>query len=185
MRPAPESGAPVPQPMSRTRVRGPTSGTNPRARPRVRRGSRSLPGQPAEQLKEQRCDPIWHHTPCCRLPLAGNRNVPRCRVWGRTRSICRSSCETTGAVVVSSTRVVARCQDAVTWSVRTWQARKRAALCGPVFTNDRGRPAHVLLSIEDYRRLSFRPAAQSCRRIVHARLGRYRIRSAPHPYQVP
>jgi len=31
---------------------------------------------------------------------------------------------------------------------------KRAALEGPVFITDRGRPAHVLLSIEDYRRLS-------------------------------
>lgn len=31
---------------------------------------------------------------------------------------------------------------------------KRAAQAGPVFITDRGRPAHVLLSIEDYRRLS-------------------------------
>jgi prevent-host-death family protein len=31
---------------------------------------------------------------------------------------------------------------------------KRAALAGPVFITDRGRPAHVLLSIDDYRRLS-------------------------------
>lgn len=31
---------------------------------------------------------------------------------------------------------------------------KRAALRGPVFITDRGRPAHVLLSIEDYRRLT-------------------------------
>ena len=30
---------------------------------------------------------------------------------------------------------------------------KRAAKQGPVFITDRGRPAHVLLSIEDYRRL--------------------------------
>ncbi len=30
---------------------------------------------------------------------------------------------------------------------------KRAARAGPVFITDRGRPAHVLLSIEDYRRL--------------------------------
>ena len=30
---------------------------------------------------------------------------------------------------------------------------KRAALDGPVFITDRGKPAHVLLSIEDYRRL--------------------------------
>jgi prevent-host-death family protein len=30
---------------------------------------------------------------------------------------------------------------------------KRAASQGPVFITDRGRPAHVLLSIEDYRRL--------------------------------
>jgi PHD/YefM family antitoxin component YafN of YafNO toxin-antitoxin module len=31
---------------------------------------------------------------------------------------------------------------------------KRATKTGPVFITDRGRPAHVLLSIEDYRRLS-------------------------------
>ncbi len=31
---------------------------------------------------------------------------------------------------------------------------KRAAKEGPVFITDRGVPAHVLLSIEDYRRLS-------------------------------
>ena len=31
---------------------------------------------------------------------------------------------------------------------------KRAAREGPVFITDRGRPAHVLLTIEDYRRLA-------------------------------
>ena len=31
---------------------------------------------------------------------------------------------------------------------------KRAAASGPVFITDRGRPAHVLLSIADYYRLS-------------------------------
>ena len=31
---------------------------------------------------------------------------------------------------------------------------KRAARSGPVFITDRGKPAHVLLSIEDYRRLA-------------------------------
>jgi len=31
---------------------------------------------------------------------------------------------------------------------------KKAALKGPVFITDRGRPAHVLLTIEDYRRLA-------------------------------
>jgi prevent-host-death family protein len=31
---------------------------------------------------------------------------------------------------------------------------KKAARRGPVFITDRGRPAHVLLSIEDYRRLA-------------------------------
>jgi len=31
---------------------------------------------------------------------------------------------------------------------------KRAANDGPVFITDRGRPAHVLLSIEEYQRLS-------------------------------
>jgi prevent-host-death family protein len=31
---------------------------------------------------------------------------------------------------------------------------KKAAKRGPVFITDRGRPAHVLLTIEDYRRLA-------------------------------
>ena len=31
---------------------------------------------------------------------------------------------------------------------------KKAALTGPVIITDRGKPAHVLLSIEEYRRLS-------------------------------
>jgi prevent-host-death family protein len=31
---------------------------------------------------------------------------------------------------------------------------KRAAVNGPVFITDRGKPAHVLLSIEDYRKLA-------------------------------
>ena len=31
---------------------------------------------------------------------------------------------------------------------------KRAAADGPVFITDRGRPAHVLLTIEDYQRLA-------------------------------
>lgn len=31
---------------------------------------------------------------------------------------------------------------------------KRAAWAGPVFITDRGRPAHVLLTIEEYRRLT-------------------------------
>lgn len=31
---------------------------------------------------------------------------------------------------------------------------KKAANSGPVFITDRGRPAHVLLSIEDYRKLT-------------------------------
>jgi prevent-host-death family protein len=31
---------------------------------------------------------------------------------------------------------------------------KKAAASGPVFITDRGRPAHVLLSIEEYRRLT-------------------------------
>ena len=33
---------------------------------------------------------------------------------------------------------------------------KKAARSGPVFITDRGKPAHVLLSIEDYRRLTGR-----------------------------
>ena len=34
---------------------------------------------------------------------------------------------------------------------------KKAANDGPVFITDRGRPAHVLLSIEVYRKLTARP----------------------------
>jgi prevent-host-death family protein len=34
---------------------------------------------------------------------------------------------------------------------------KKAAKKGPVFITDRGRPAHVLLSIEEYRKLSGKP----------------------------
>src|SRR5664279_2909445 len=33
---------------------------------------------------------------------------------------------------------------------------KKAADNGPVFITDRGKPAHVLLSIEEYRRITFR-----------------------------
>lgn len=40
---------------------------------------------------------------------------------------------------------------------------KKAALSGPVFITDRGKPAHVLLSIEEYRRL-----AEKHRNIVDA-----------------
>ena len=31
---------------------------------------------------------------------------------------------------------------------------KKAALAGPVFITDRGKPAHVLLSIEEYQRIT-------------------------------
>ncbi len=34
---------------------------------------------------------------------------------------------------------------------------KKAARRGPVFITDRGRPAHVLLTIEEYRRITGRP----------------------------
>ena len=37
---------------------------------------------------------------------------------------------------------------------RATSAAKRAAAEGPVFITDRGRPAHVLLSIEGYRKLT-------------------------------
>lgn len=36
---------------------------------------------------------------------------------------------------------------------------KKAASNGPVFITDRGRPAHVLLTIEDYRKLTGGPAS--------------------------
>ena len=34
---------------------------------------------------------------------------------------------------------------------------KRASLDGPVFITDRGKPAHVLLTIEEYRKLTGQP----------------------------
>ena len=37
-------------------------------------------------------------------------------------------------------------------------AAKKAAKRGPVFITDRGKPAHVLLTIEDYQKLSGRGA---------------------------
>ncbi len=40
---------------------------------------------------------------------------------------------------------------------------KKAALEGPVFITDRGKPAHVLLSIEDYQRIT-----SGCRKIADA-----------------
>jgi prevent-host-death family protein len=36
---------------------------------------------------------------------------------------------------------------------------KKAASDGPVFITDRGKPAHVLLSIEDYQRLTGQPSS--------------------------
>lgn len=36
---------------------------------------------------------------------------------------------------------------------------KKASMNGPVFITDRGRPAHVLLSIDDYRRLAGSPVS--------------------------
>lgn len=35
-------------------------------------------------------------------------------------------------------------------------AAKRAAMVGPVFITDRGRPAHVLMTFDDYNRLAAR-----------------------------
>jgi prevent-host-death family protein len=47
---------------------------------------------------------------------------------------------------------------ATTFSSREFNQRageaKKAAINGPVFITDRGRPSHVLLSIEDYRKLT-------------------------------
>ena len=36
---------------------------------------------------------------------------------------------------------------------------KKAAKYGPVFITDRGRPAHVLLTIEEYRKMTCGPAS--------------------------
>jgi hypothetical protein len=39
-------------------------------------------------------------------------------------------------------------------SIRTPAEQKKAANDGPVFITDRGSPAHVLLTIDDYRKLT-------------------------------
>lgn len=51
---------------------------------------------------------------------------------------------------------------------------KRAANKGPVFITDRGRPAHVLLSFEDYQRL-----ARHRQRIGNVAPPRVRIQPRP------
>ena len=38
--------------------------------------------------------------------------------------------------------------------MRVAQVPKREAASGPVFVTDRGRPTHVLLTVEDYERLA-------------------------------
>lgn len=45
-------------------------------------------------------------------------------------------------------------------------AAKRAAKEGPVFITDRGRPSHVLLSIEDYQRLETKPGGKPKRTLL-------------------
>lgn len=47
---------------------------------------------------------------------------------------------------------------------------KKAAENGPVFITDRGEPAHVLLSIEDYRKLAGPKQAESARKKTIAEL---------------
>jgi prevent-host-death family protein len=49
-------------------------------------------------------------------------------------------------------------------------AAKRAARNGPVFVTERGRPSHVLLSVEDYERLNAKtPAAEAPGKVVSLR----------------
>ena len=50
---------------------------------------------------------------------------------------------------------------------------KNAAQDGPVFITDRGRTTHVLLSFEEYQRLT--ATEQHCRRVGHARCRGHRI----------
>ena len=59
---------------------------------------------------------------------------------------------------------------------------KRAAFSGPVFITDRGKPTHVLLSMENYGRFSGQR-----RTLVDALSmpGLANIEFDPHPYQVP
>ncbi len=60
---------------------------------------------------------------------------------------------------------------------------KRAAKAGPVFITDRGRPAYVLLRIEDYRCLAGAP--QPAGHDVHAWPCRYRLRATAYPHRKP
>ena len=61
---------------------------------------------------------------------------------------------------------------------------KRAALEGPVIITDRGKPAHVLLNIEEYRRLTTAPRTlaealampgAAWRKPARQRVGRYQL----------
>ena len=53
---------------------------------------------------------------------------------------------------------------------------KKAANDGPVFITDRGRPAHVLLSVEEYRKLT--GGGEDRRFTGFARRRGYRVRSS-------
>ena len=71
--------------------------------------------------------------------------------WARTTSRQPSAGGRSGPYAAKHSTVI--------WSARSRVCRdaagvKRAARAGPVFVTDRGRPAYVLLGIEDYRRLA-------------------------------
>ena len=63
---------------------------------------------------------------------------------------------------------------------RDVSAAKRAAVDGPVFITDRGRPAYALLSIEDYHRLSGK-AEESLFDVMNALPGGEGIEFYPAP----
>ena len=82
----------------------------PEGAPRVRRASRSLPWQPAEQLEKQCCNPIWRHV----SPDVAWRQQRRFPVSWSGSLRCR---ETNDALVASSSPVVARRRDVVSRSL--------------------------------------------------------------------
>ncbi len=69
--------------------------------------------------------------------------------------------ETIEAVREETTPAVARPRLKTTYSSREFNQQvgqaKKAAEFGPVFITDRGVPTHVLLSMEEYRRITTKP----------------------------
>ncbi|AAW59752.1 hypothetical protein GOX2688 (plasmid) [Gluconobacter oxydans 621H] len=116
--------------------------------------------------------PLHHHAPSCSSAFSVQNVSSRsgtCPVKDTSWPVCECRPEepdfhgAAGFVVVMSLH---KKQEAPEMTVTTFSSRefnqdtsraKKAAVEGPVFITDRGKPAHVLLSIDDYRRLTHRP----------------------------